>query len=300
MKEDKNYIPFVVDGLWGVMDENYNEIIPPQYESLIANGAFPKNFFKVIEDDEYYFIDSSNKRVSDSRSLNKEREYYLYSKLNGDKKDMLFALNRGGKAAFYTYDGELAFATEYDYDESDTVFEKDYMTVSKYRQTGLIDRAGKEIIPPKYANIIVYYPDEIREDINVPIAVLFNDNGKIEFMNLQSGYKASRKYDCLIFGNMGNLIVKIDSKWGILNDQEKWLIEPKCVYDKQDGDPYGFFDKLEELLAYDLSALEEFESFVLSGKHIVAYNQRLTKIFLLETDTKQLTCKSMFEVVKRG
>lgn len=265
--EKERYFPIVQNGKWGVVDINNNMIIPPQYEFLELNGYFPKNFFKVVRENEYYgdceyyFIDSNNEIISDPVSFEKKRLFVPAAPFTDDKTNMFFTLSNDGKAVFYDYYGRKVFETEYDFDERHTLFKDRFHIVTKDKKYGIIDRDAKEIIPPKYAHIIL---DKKEKSENYSVAYLRDEYDKEQFIDLKSGYLSSQKYDAVYLYKEDAFVVQKDGKWGIVNTKEEWLLEPKCT-NMVDENPYAFNSKLAALLEYDLHCLQAFKSFVLSG-----------------------------------
>ena len=289
VKEVELYLPVVTDGLWGVVDTNANIIIPPQYEFLDLNGYFPRNFFKVVreneyyDDYEYYFINTNNEILSDAIPFKKRRAFTPDYAFTDDKKNMLFALSKEVKSVFYDYDGKEVFATEYDFDERHTLFQGEFHIIKKDEKYGIIDRNAKEIVSPKYAHIIL----ERGKSENCSVAYLRDECDKEQFIDLQSGYISSQKYDALYWHELDLFIAKKDGKWGIVNTKEEWLLEPKCT-NIVDENPYVLNSKLVTLLEYDLHCLQAFESFVLHENYITAYDDFTSTIYFLDQDKKQL------------
>ena len=283
------YLPVKKDGLWGVVDINGDIVISPQYEWLEVNGYFPKNFFKVIRENEYYndfeyfFINMSNKQLSDPIPLDKKRIFTPDSTFSENKENMLYALCQDAKAVFYNYNGEKVFATEYDYDERYTLFKDDFMIVNKNGSYGLIDRGVKEVIAPIYTHIIL---DKKQDDKHYSVAYLYDKDAKEQYIDLQSGYICQRKYDAIYLQDEDLFVVQQNGKWGVIDKKERWLLEPKCT-NRIDENPQAFNKKLISLLDYDLGALEDFESFVLSDDYLITCDDD-SKIFFLNRDKKQL------------
>ncbi len=286
------YLPIVQDSLWGVVNTNGDIVITPQYEFLEVNGYFPKKFFKVIRENEYYgdyeyyFINESNEMVSDPIPFDKKRTFTPDTAFLREKQEMLFALCEEGKAVFYNHDGRKMFATTYDYVEEYTFFKYNVMMVVKDEKVGLINRDGHEIVAPTYKYIILdRYQDE---DGNYSMAYLYDEFEKEYFIDLKSNYVSLEKYEMVSLYKEDILVVKKNGRWGIIDRNETWLLEPKCT-NMVDESPYYFYKKLVMLLEYDLKILDKYDSFILSDNYLTVYDAKTSKIYKLNQNQQQLS-----------
>lgn len=155
--ELKNYIAFIQNGLWGIVNENMTVIIKPKYESLSCNGYFPKPFLKVIENNQYYFINENEEIMSDSIDLLEQDYDSPCSVHSSQNEDMLFSICIDGKAVFYDYDGNKAFDKVFDYDHENRIFENKLHMVMIEGKKGVIDREGHYVIEPKYEDLLIHW-----------------------------------------------------------------------------------------------------------------------------------------------
>ena len=93
---------------------------------ISTDGYYPREFFKVIVYDKYYYINKDNKRVSDILPYDKTEDT---SRRYDEKEDFLFSICVDDKSIFHNYDGEKVFDTAFDYSENKNVFENNYMCI---------------------------------------------------------------------------------------------------------------------------------------------------------------------------
>ncbi len=150
------YLPFIQNKLWGIVDSDMNIIIEPQYKIINTDGDYPNNFFKVIENNRYFYININNEIVSDKVLIINDN--FINAKYK-TKKNFLFSICKDNKSVFYDYFGKRAFNKVFDYDEHHTVFENSHTIVKINGKSGAIDRKGNFILEPIYDHIEYYYMD---------------------------------------------------------------------------------------------------------------------------------------------
>jgi len=176
MLKSSQYIAFVKDELWGVMDENFEVMIEPKYQFLSANGYHPKSLFQVIQENEFdgllefYYINTKDEKISDAIEVRKDDKYLHPSSSSENKEEMLFSISMDGTSTFYNYDGDIAFDKIFDYEVNNWLFEKEFKRLTNFiyeqlntndmvivakkdGKVGMLDMNLNTIIPFIYDNL---------------------------------------------------------------------------------------------------------------------------------------------------
>ena len=189
--KDTQYIAYVQNELWGIIDENFKVIIEPKYQFLSANGYHPKVFFKVIQENEYdgvleyYYINLKDEKISDAIEVNQNSILLNCYTQSTNKEDMLFSLSTEGVSVFYNHDGKIVLGTSFDYDEENWIFEQDFHIVHVDGKKGVIDKLGSFIIEPLHEDVLIHWDGEY---------IVFGNDTKKELYDIRR--KVFLDFDC--------------------------------------------------------------------------------------------------------
>lgn len=126
----------------------------------------------------------------------------------------------GGKEYFIDQNGKIINSTGFD-DAED--FYNNYAVVEKDDVEGLINTNGDYVIQPIYASL-----GEVAS--NGLLAFRIQSNGKKGFINTNNDRKVEPEYNEVETFNNGVACVRSGSKWGAINAQGKWVIQPTYDY----------------------------------------------------------------------
>lgn len=158
------YISERIEGNDGILKTTGELIVPFVHRSAYI---YPEKNIIIVSDTVHtcYLLDMSGKKISD-------RIYNSYKLIN----DRLFAVCISNKWGFITRN---SFSIDCLYDEPDTSsYENGYFVLSKNKKMGVIDTAGREVIPFTYDKII-RYPDEMYQVWNNDKTGIADASGKI-------------------------------------------------------------------------------------------------------------------------
>ena len=201
-------------GKCGCLSRKGTLVIPPRYKGM---GISTKNLVELIDENGKFFVfDADGKPYPETlaRSV-----YYIDGSYRFFKSGMARAENNGAWG-YVGYDGNLA--VDYRYEDADE-FNGEFAAVKLGGKWGVISKKGEMIVPPAFDRIYV-------ENYSFKVAYgSFSDDGycsrffgKWGLMNLggQLIYPAEldSEYDIREVGN-GIIAVKVDGKWGLINDR---------------------------------------------------------------------------------
>ena len=159
-------------GKYGLMDKNYQLIIPHDYETF---GMFDDETFYFKKDGSRGIITSTNKIIfqGDYEGINSTGENYLAKKegsytfidssgntikqlnasyIRSNSSDLIYAVKKNGKYGYINVNGEFVLKPSYDSAEG---FINGYGKVSKNKKYGLVDMTGHEIVNCKYDDLYI-------------------------------------------------------------------------------------------------------------------------------------------------
>ena len=208
----KSYFTAFKDNKWGVIDSLGNNVIDPSYAEMIIIPDSKTGVFICTYDVNYETGDYKTK------VLNEKNEQIF------TKYDKVEALNNIDK-------------------NENLIYEKQILKVEKDGKYGLIDMAGKEVLPAEYEEIVAISKIEnaykIKKDNKYGIA---NNEGKIA---IEPQYA---DIDILGKDNKSGFIVKNDSgKYGIVDYSNTQILEVK-------------YDGIEKVYGNDLYVVTENEN----------------------------------------
>lgn len=169
------------EGLWGVMDENNNTVLPFQQKEI---GEFKNNILSYNNHSNWVGFNMATKKFIPIKSTS---EFYF-------KNGRAAVSNTDNLKALINTKGELL--TTYKYDEIEP-FTEGYLKVFINNKQGLIDTSGNEIVPVDY--------DIISEPKGK--SVITNKNKKWQFFALDGSGINPNKYDYISFDNNISLIL---------------------------------------------------------------------------------------------
>lgn len=136
----EGYAPFKENNLWGLINNKYEVVIKPQYESM---NLLSCSLIKVSLNNNYFFIDTKNNQY-----LNQIKNKYVY---NDQFNDGYIVVNYKNKIGCMNDFFEVYFLKKFEY-LSD--FEDEYAIFKKNNKFGVIKYNGKILIKPIYDQIL--------------------------------------------------------------------------------------------------------------------------------------------------
>ncbi|MEA1955959.1 MAG: WG repeat-containing protein [Campylobacterota bacterium] len=235
----KKYIPFKKNGRWGILNPANNQtIIEPKYQSLFANGDYPKNFFKVVEDydcgiKEFYFINYNGEIVSDRVEIEKDALKPRCIPNATKKEETLYSISIDEKSVFYNYDGVKVFDREFDYVDADRIFFDEFHKVKLDEKYGVINKKSEFIIEPIYSSILLHWDKEY---------IILKNNEKTSLYRIKDGVYL--EFDCEDIYIANEFIFIKKEKYAIFSKKfekqsdfiyEKIITNDKVIVAKKDG-----------------------------------------------------------------
>lgn len=193
-------------GKWGYINKLGNEVIKCEYDEIYN---FTNHKALVRKNGKYGYIDEHGIEIVPC----------VYNTITPWENGAIVCYN--GKWGCIDTNGRVIVACEYDEFES---YNNDRARVKKNGKCGYINGCGQEIIPciydviePSFNNLIRGYKDGRYEYID--------DKANIIVENIPCIYEGVGRYN-----NTGLFAVKINSKWGIIDKSNNYILPPVLSY----------------------------------------------------------------------
>lgn len=252
---------------YGCIDRKGKEVVPCEYDHFIYREH---GYWVVKIDDKYGLVNPAGKRIIpclyDHLGYNGDgtvitRRDKKYSVLDTNNK-VLFTTTIGSVESYDVSTGiahiNIDGYTEIDVDKNGNKVYIDYKPgaytsvdqfcngVAKVQNQqgyyGLVNTAGKEILPCRYDKIYGFYEGMAR----------VVDNRKYGFVNLSGQLLIPCQYGSAASFSEGLAAVEVNNKWGYIDRTGKMIISPVYEYAEsfsedraafRSGEKYGFIDK---------------------------------------------------------
>ena len=216
---DKNVLKVEKDGKYGLINFSGKEIIPADYEEIVAISGI-ENSFKVKKDEKYGIVDNEGKIVV-------ETKYADIDVLGKDNKSGFIVKDDTGKYGIIDYSNNQVL--EIKYDAIEKVYGNDLYVVTVNGKQKLVNKENADVLTSGF--------DSIKQILSSQEnAVIFVKANKYGVMNLSGEVLIDAKYDELKETKLGIFIAKKADKYGIINieNQEKLAFEyASIVYNEK-------------------------------------------------------------------
>lgn len=210
-----------LNNLYGILNQEGKEILEPKFEEI---RDYSEGLIAVKKDDKWGFVDEWGDIVIDFKF-----------KSVGDFNDRLAPVKQDELFGFINKKGEFIIKPQF---ERASIFHNSYALASKNKKWGIIDKKGNFIIQPIY-NEINFFGDFFKITLNEKISFI-DASGKILMENID---KVDEYYDSVIKYSDNIFSIKVNKKWGLINQNLEVLLEPK--FDEFDRIANGNLIKLQ-------------------------------------------------------
>ena len=141
-----DYIKIRQGSLWGVVDEDYEEILPCKYEEIVV---FPQGRMGAKQKEKWGLFDAKGEQIIPCEYDDVNCEFY------GD----YVCVELEGKMGLFHKDGEMVLPCKYD----DIQMQPDeYIVVCLGGKRGIVNEEGGEVVPCIYDSVVKVeeYPEE--------------------------------------------------------------------------------------------------------------------------------------------
>ena len=204
-----SYYALFTDNKWGIIDSSGTEIISPSYQEMIKVPNNKKDVFLCTYD------------------INNETGEYKTKALNSKNTEIFTEYSQ--------------IETIENFDKNNNLwYEDNVLKVQKDGKYGLIDLAGKEILPCEYENITVVF--------GVKNSIKIQKDGKYGLVTAEGTKILEPEYtDILNFGEDykdGYIVVNAEKKYGVVDYLGKQLLQAN-------------YEKVEQIYGKDLFVIAE-------------------------------------------
>ncbi|PZT48326.1 hypothetical protein B6S12_04510 [Helicobacter valdiviensis] len=210
-----------LNNLYGILNQEGKEILEPKFKEI---RDYSEGLIAVKKDDKWGFVDEWGDIVIDFRFESV-----------GDFNDGLAPVKQDGLFGFINKKGEFIIKPQF---KGASIFHNSYALASKNKKWGIIDKKGNFIIQPIY-NDINFFGDFFKVTLNEKISFI-DASGKILMENID---KVNEYYDSVIKYSDNIFSIKVNKKWGLINQNLEVLLEPK--FDEFDRIANGNLIKLQ-------------------------------------------------------
>ena len=220
---DQNVIKVQKDGKYGLIDVTGKEIVPVDYEEIVAVLSI-ENSFKVKKNGKYGIVDSEGKTVV-------EPQYADIDVLGKDNKSGFIVKDDSGKYGLIEYSNNQIL--EIKYDSIEKVYGNDLYVVTVAGKQKLVNKENADVLTNGF--------DSIKQILaNQENAVIFVKDNKYGVMNTSGEILIEAQYDKLEEAKLGTFIAKNGDKYGIIDaeKQEKIPFEYTSIIYNQKADIY--------------------------------------------------------------
>ena len=134
-----DYIEIRQGSLWGVVDEDYKEILPCIYEEVVV---FPQGRMGAKQKEKWGLFDAKGEQIIPCE----------YDDVNGEFYGDYVCVELGGKKGLVHEDGEMVLPCKYDYIE---IQPDEYIVVCLGGKWGIVNEEGDEVVPCIYDHVEV-------------------------------------------------------------------------------------------------------------------------------------------------
>lgn len=222
-----------IDKKWGLINEKGDFIVEPKYNYLAYVG---KGIYSALINEKMGLINEKGDFII-------EPKYDFISNYNLLKRDSgLYIVTLNKKNGIINKKGDIILEINYD---SIKLLTKNTTSIIKSNDKyGVIDENGKVIIEPKLDNLPILNDSNITYFVKEKSKLNYKDgnpifNKKYGLLDNTGKVIVEAKFDFLAFQN-GVGIVKVENKWGVINQKGNFIINPKF----EDIDLNGFKNDL--------------------------------------------------------
>jgi len=219
-----------------LIDTSFRMIIPFSYSKL----SMPKEAIIIAKGDSLYgLINLEGDTVLD----------FKYKRID-DFSEGLALIQKADKYGYINLDGKISIPIIYTYSLPASVwgkFEKGYAKFQQKGKFGVLNRKGQEVSPSIFENL---------KDYNLKELFPVKKQEKWGFANGDLQLKIKYIYSAAESFQHGCAIVKMDTAFGIIDQNAKWLVQPlyqmvKRVSDSTfiaQGEKWGVINSYEEII----------------------------------------------------
>ena len=152
-----DYIKIRQGSLWGVVDEDYEEILPCKYEEVVV---FPQGRMGAKQKEKWGLFDAKGEQIipCEYDHIDMEVEYHGYfygCNASGENAcgDYVCVELEGKKGLFYKKDGKMVLPCKYE--DIKIIWPGDYIMVRLDGKCGIVNEVGGEVVPCIYDHVEV-------------------------------------------------------------------------------------------------------------------------------------------------
>lgn len=264
---DENAIIAKKDGKFGLLNLDGKEILPCEYESIIALKGI-KNSILVKKDGKFGIVNSDGTVIVPA-------EYISVSALTNDYKNGFLIKNLENKFGIIKSDGQIAL--ECKYDDIKNIEDNNNYIVKENGKWKVITADGTVFLEGKVDNAVAMNYGN----------VIIKNNGKFGIIDFEEKNIVPAEYESLTYMYEDRYAAKKDGKFGVINSKNETVVEFKyneifynqtTAYIKAKNDN-GNYDYMTRDFAIKLTAGEEnvYNTFISikTGDVIKYYNYKL-------------------------
>ena len=193
-----------IDDKWGLIDSRGNYLIEPSYDDIDDVG---ENRIRVWENGRYGFADLSGRYLL--------KPLYRHTRLSSFEDGLIEICDDNSKYGFMDLEGNIVINPRFDF----VAAFHDGMTIAEINgKRGIIDKHGDFLVKPIY--------DAIENGFSCDRALVRNE-GKYGFVDRSGDLIIGTQYEDAYGFRNGLARVEIDDKWGLIDIEGNWKIEPK-------------------------------------------------------------------------
>lgn len=223
---------------WGLLSSENQVILPtnyrniePIYNNVIRIQTFATNKYGLVDSEGKFIIDTTQDRIEKVKYY---KDYVSHIKYRKD-----------GLEGLLTNKGKPFVPQVYNHIES---FQKGYAQVVKNAHRGLINKAGKEIIPPHYKVLYI--------DSKTGLIMAMDSLDKWGYINFKNKVKIKFVYDELQHIGKAEYFFKRDGEYGLMTSKEvvfkkfkyKKMRKIGAFYVVEENNLSGIIDENENIL----------------------------------------------------
>lgn len=198
---------------WGYLNSKGNRVIDSQFKEA---GAFATEVAAVIdENNKAFYIDTEGNRKIVIDFVDNVKELGYMSGSN------IFPVSNGKKWSFYNLDSKKKVAGDYD---EVSAMGNGVAAVKEKDKWKLINQDGKVITKDEYDSVVIDSKGIVcRND-----RIFVRQSGSYTMINSEGKKVCNTEFeDAKLFNDEGYAAVKIDGKWGFIDENGKVKIDPE-------------------------------------------------------------------------
>lgn len=221
----KTYFTVYSDGKWGVIDNNGDFVIKPQYEEIIVIPNKKKDVFIYA----YDINDETGEYKTKVINSKQEQLFKEYEKVeaieNYDTKqniwfeDNLLRVSQNGQYGLIDFEGNILLKCEYDEITALKGVEEN-LIVKKDQKVGLVNAKGQAIVK------VVYNDIKPLKEGSKDEYIIIDENEKMGIVSTSGTVMLEPKYEEIKYINSTEMYaVKEENKWKIVNKLGEQVLE---------------------------------------------------------------------------